>query len=430
MNNRYDLFDNELFKNNRRRLARELKPHSVAIFRSNDMMPKSGDLLFKYRQNADFFYLTGIDQEDCILMVYPDCVKEKFREVLFIKKTNEHIQVWEGYKYSKEDATKVSGIENVIWLDDMAAPHNELILLADNIYLNNNENDRFVSDVVYADLRHAHELRARYPNHNYCRVAPIMKKLRMKKSEAEITAIRMACDITKTALERVCRFVKPGVMEYEIEAEIIHEFTRRRANGHAYEPIIASGASACILHYNANNLPCQAGDVILMDFGSEYANYASDLTRCVPVSGRFTPRQADVYNAVLRVMKGATQMLVPGTLLEEYNKEVGKMMESELIGLGLLDKTAVKNQDPNAPLYKEYFMHGTSHHMGLDVHDLMHRYEPLRAGMVLTCEPGIYIPKEGLGIRLENDILVTDNAPIDLMGNIPLELAHIEDLMN
>jgi Xaa-Pro aminopeptidase len=430
MNNKYDLFNNDFFKQNRRRFARELKPNSVAIFRANDVMPRSGDLMFKFCQNADFFYLTGIDQEDCILMIYPDCVKDKFREVLFVKQTNDHIQVWEGYKYNKEDARKVSGIENVIWLDDMAAPYNELILLADNIYLNNNENDRYVSDIAYNDLRLAHELRYKYPNHNYFRSAPIMKKLRMIKSQHEITAIQQACDITEKAFRRVLGFTKPGVTEYEIEAEIIHEFIRNRANGHAYDPIIASGASACILHYNANNLVCKAGDVILMDFGCEYGNYASDLTRCIPVSGKFTDRQRNVYNAVLNVMKEATQMLVPGTTLVEYNAEVGKIMESELIGLGLIDKTDVKNQDPENPLYKKYFMHGTSHHMGLDVHDLMNRYDPMRAGMVFTCEPGIYIPEEGLGIRLENDILVTDHAPIDLMANIPLEAAHIEDLMN
>lgn len=430
MNNRYDLFNTEFFQANRRRFAREMKPNAVAVFQSNDMMPRSADLTFTFRQNPDMFYLTGIDQEACTLLLFPDCVKEKEREILFVPFADEHTLIWEGYKYTLDDAQRVSGIKNVKWASELPKVLNELALLADNIYLNTNENDRFVSDVRYADLRLVTDLRNRFPLHHYFRAAPIMKKLRMIKSSHEITAIQEACNITEKAFRRTLQFTKPGVFEYEIEAEIIHEFIRNRANGHAYNPIIASGNNANVLHYNANNCECKAGEVILMDFGSEYANYASDLTRCIPVSGKFTKRQAAVYNAVLKVMKEATQLLVPGNNLTDYNMEVGKIMESELIGLKLLDKTDVANQNPDAPLYKQYFMHGTSHHMGVDVHDLMNRYDTFKAGMVFTCEPGIYIPAEGLGIRLENDILITDHQPIDLMASIPLEAEHIEELMS
>ena len=430
MNQRYDLFDPALFALNRQRLAAQMKPNSVAIFSANEMMPRSGDLVYPFRQNADMFYLTGIDQEDCMFVFFPDCVKEKFREVLILKKTSELIAIWEGYKYTKEDATKVSGIEKVIWDEDSANTLNELILLADNIYINTNENDRFDSHVPYLDLRFAHQMRFRYPNHHYERLAPVMKRLRCQKSAAEVAAIQQACNITEAAFRRVLGFVKAGVWEYEIEAEVTHEFMRSRANGHAYTPIIASGGNACVLHYIANNQQCKAGDVMLMDFGAEYANYSADMTRCIPVSGRFTARQKAVYNAVLRVMKEATAMLVVGNDIESYHKEVGKVMEAELIGLGLLNANEVAKQDPDAPLYKKYFMHGTSHHLGLDTHDLAHRYRPFLEGMVYTCEPGIYIPEENIGIRLENDILLTANGPRDLMQNIPLEAEHIEELMN
>ncbi len=430
MNNRYNLFNPEFFQANRRRFAREMKANAIAVFQSNDMMPRSADMTHTFRQNPDMFYLTGIDQESCTLLIYHDCVKEKEREILFVPFADEHTIIWEGYKYTLEDARKVSGIENVKWASELPKVMNELILLAENIYLNTNENDRFVTEVPYGDLRLVHDLRNKYPLHHFHRAAPIMKKLRMIKSSHEVEAISQACSITEKAFRRVMDFTKPGVFEYEIEAEIIHEFIKNRANGHAYNPIIASGNNANVLHYNANNCECKAGEVILMDFGSEYANYASDLTRCIPVSGTFTKRQKAVYNAVLKVMRDATQMLVPGNNLVDYNAEVGKIMESELIGLGLLDKTDVANQNPESPLYKKYFMHGTSHHMGVDVHDLMNRYDTFKAGMVFTCEPGIYIPAEGLGIRLENDILITDHGPIDLMATIPLEAEHIEELMN
>lgn len=427
---RYSTIDPELFKLNRRRFTRKMLPESIAIFHSNDLMPRNGDLYYPFRQNSDLFYLCGLDQAETVLVLFPDCVKEGFHELVFIKRTDEFIARWEGAKYTKEEASSISSIKKVYWLDEMDKILNELILLAKRIYVNTNENDRFNSEVISRDLRFTKKLMDRYPVHKYHRAQPIMKKLAMIKSSYEIELVQEAIGITSKAFRRVLEFVRPGVKEYEIEAEITHEFIRNKANGHAYEPIIASGANTCVLHYIKNNQVCQEGDLLLMDFGAEYANYAADLTRTIPISGQFTERQRSVYDAVLRVMKRAKPMLVPGGTLEEYHTEVGKMMEKELLALGLLDKTDIKNQDSKYPAYKKYFMHGTSHHLGLDVHDLSHRYAPLQAGMLFTCEPGIYIPKEKIGIRIENDILVTDNDPIDLMANIPIEADEIEELMH
>lgn len=427
---RYKPVDPELFKHNRKRFMRKMQPDSIAIFHSNDLMPRNGDTFFPFRQNSDLFYLSGLDQPETILVLFPDCIKEGFQEVAFIKRTDEYTAIWEGEKYSKEQARQVSGLARVYWLDEMDHILNELILLSKRIYINTNENDRFNSEVVSRDLRFARRLMERYPAHKYHRAQPILKKMAMIKSHYEISLLQEAMDITARAFQRVLEVVKPGLMEYEIEAEITHQFIRSGANGHAYEPIIASGANTCVLHYTRNNQRCQNGDLLLMDFGAEYANYAADLTRTVPVNGQFSNRQRAVYEAVLRVLKGARQMLVPGLTLQEYHKEVGKMMESELLSLKLIDKTDIKNQDPDYPAYKKYFMHGTSHHLGLDVHDLASRYAPIQAGMVFTCEPGIYIREEGLGIRLENNILVTDTEPMDLMANIPIEADEIEELMN
>lgn len=427
---KYTTLNPSLFRLNRERFMRSMKPNSIAVFHSNDMMPRNGDGFFPFRQNSDLFYLSGIDQEETVLVLYPDCVKEKHQEVLFVKKTNEHIAVWEGHKYTKKEASEASGIKTIAWLDNMDSILNELILLAENVYLNGNENDRYFSDVPSRNERFGKAMMSRYPFHTYLRSQPIMKKLCMIKSPHEVEIIQQACNITEKAFRRVLGFVQPNVMEYEIEAEIIHEFIRNRATDHAYTPIIASGKNACVLHYIENNRICRDGDLILMDFGAEYANYAADLSRTIPVNGRFTDRQRAVYNSVLHVKNEATKMLVPGTTLQEYQKEVCKIMESELIGLKLIDKTDVKNQDPKKPLYKEYFMHGTSHHLGLDVHDLGNRYAPMQAGMVFTCEPGIYIPKENFGIRLEDDILVTDRGPQNLMASIPVEVEEIEELMN
>lgn len=426
---KYPTIDSSLFIANRAGFTSRMKPASIAFFNANDEMPRNGDANFLFRQNSDLFYLSGIDQEQTVLVLFPDAPLPRFREILFIRKTNEHIAVWEGHKYSKEEARAASGVSSVYWLEDYNSIVPMLLNHAENIYVNINENDRFSSEVPYRDLRFARDLQLRCPGHRFERCGPILAGLRSVKHDIEIKLMQRAIDITEKAFRRVLRFVRPGVMEYEIEAEITHEFIRKRANGHAYTPIIASGASACILHYNDNNRECRAGEVILLDFGAEYANYAADLTRCVPVSGEFTERQRDVYNAVLRVMKAATSMLVPGNTIEAYHAEVGKMMEEELIGLGLLNLNDVKNQNPEMPLYKKYFMHGTSHFLGLDVHDIGDRYRPMEPGMVFTCEPGIYIPEEGLGIRLENDILVTTKDPVDLMAAIPLEVEDVEELM-
>lgn len=407
-----------------------MKPNTVAIFNSNDQMPRSGDSFHNFRQNAGLLYLSGIDQEETMLLIFPDSPKEGHKEVLLIRRTNEHLAVWEGHKYTKEEARQTSGIEKVYFLDEAEALVNELILLSDGIYLNLNENDRFLSPVEYRDLRYARDIRQRYPAHAIYRTQPVLKKLQTVKSQWEIDATQHCIDITGKAFRRVLEFVKPGVWEYEVEAEIIHEFIRNRATGHAYTPIIGSGKNACVLHYVENNQQCQAGEVLLMDFGCEYANYNADLTRSIPVSGTFTDRQRAVYNSVLQVLKEARAMLVPGTTLEEYNKEVGKIMESELLGLGLISKDDIEKQDKNWPAYKKYFMHGTSHHLGLDVHDIMFRYEPFRAGNLFTCEPGIYIPEENLGIRIENNILITDHGPVDMFKDIPMEAEEIEELMN
>lgn len=427
---KYLPIDNNLFILNRKNFVSRLKPHSIALFNANDEYTRSGDQNFVFKQNADFFYLSGIDQEQSILLLFPDCPNPLYREVLFLRQTNEHIAVWEGHKYTKDEARQASGINNVFWLHDFDAILHSIINYAEHIYINTNENDRFLPGVPYRDLRVLADLRAKYPLHHYERSAPILRDLRVIKSATEIELTQKACNITGDAFNRVLKFVKPGVTEYEIEAEITHEFIRQRATGHAYTPIIASGKNAIVLHYIDNNQVCNEGDVILFDFAAEYANYNADLSRSIPVNGRFTPRQRQVYDAVLRVMKQATQMIVAGTVWNEYHDEVGKIMTGELVDLGLLDRHDVEKQDPKAPVYKRYFMHGTSHHLGLDVHDYASRYKPFEVGNILTCEPGIYIAEEGLGIRLENDILITEGGNRDLMAHIPLEAEHIEDLMN
>jgi Xaa-Pro aminopeptidase len=427
---KYPAPEASLFILNRNNFNKQLKPKSVAVFNANDEQLRSGDQNFIFRQNPDLFYLSGIDQEQTILLLFPDCPNPLYKEVLFLRQTNEHIAVWEGHKYTKEEARKVSGIQQVFWLEEFWNVLQSIIHYADHIYLNTNENDRYVHTVPYRDLRFIQELKERYPLHQYERSAVIMRNLRPVKSAVEVELTKKACQITRDAFVRVLKFTKPGVNEYEIEAEIIHEFIRQGATGHAYNPIIASGANANILHYNDNNQICQSGDVILFDFGAEYANYNADMSRSIPVNGRFTNRQKEVYQAVLRVMRAATKLLVAGTIWNEYHEEVGRIMESELIGLGLLDKHAVAKQDSAAPLYKKYFMHGTSHHLGLDVHDFASRYKAFEAGNILTCEPGIYIPEEGLGIRLENNILITANGNIDLMADIPVEAEEIEEIMN
>lgn len=426
---KYTPIDASLFAANRQHFMARMKPGSIAFFNANDEMPRNGDLTYLFRQNSDLFWLSGIDQEQTILVLFPDAPLPRYREILFLRKTNEHIAIWEGHKYTKEEARQASGIQSVYWLDDYNSIVPMLMNHTVHVYTNLNENDRYSSDVPYRDLRFTRDLQVRYPAHFFERSGPILAQLRAIKADIEIKQIQKAIDITEKAFRRVLRFVKPGVKEYEIEAEIIHEFIRKRANGHAYTPIIASGKNACVLHYNDNNQECLSGDVILLDFGAEYANYAADLTRSIPVNGEFTERQRDVYNAVLRVMRQATKLLVPGNTIEKYHAEVGKIMEGELLGLGLISKEDIRDQNPEWPAYKKYFMHGTSHFLGLDVHDIGNRYEPMQPGMVFTCEPGIYIPEEGLGIRIENDILVTTKDPVDLMASIPVELEEIEEAM-
>lgn len=427
---KYHPIDAPLFVGNRQRLVNLLKPKSVAILNANDILPTNADGTMRFRQNNDLFYLSGIDQEETILLLFPDCPDEKHREVLFLRETNERIAVWEGYKYTKEHARQVSGIQTIYWLSQFDNILKTLVFEAENLYLNTNEHTRASVETQTRDARFIRQMQRRFPLHRYERLAPLMHGLRAIKQPQELDLLREAIRITEDGFRRLLGFVKPGVWEYEIEAELLHEFVRQRSQGFAYEPIVASGASACVLHYVANNQQCQPGDVILLDVAAEYANYNADLTRCLPVSGRFTDRQRAVYAAVLRVMREAKMMLRPGTIWDEYHKEVGKIMESELKGLELLTQKEIDDQNPNWPAYKKYFMHGTSHFLGLDVHDVGNKYRPFEPGMVFTCEPGIYIPEEGLGIRLENNVLITENGNVDLMDRIPVEAEEIEELMN
>lgn len=427
---KYQPLSSTLYIKNRKKLAEKMVKNSVAIFNSNDIMPTNADGTMKFRQNNDLFYLCGIDQEETILLLAPDCPNPNYKEVLFLRETNEHIAVWEGHKYTKEEAEATSGIQNIQWLGAFEQIFNTVMALSDQVYLNTNEHLRAGSQVETRDARFIQSCKEQFPLHAYARLAPVMHELRGVKEQEEIDQLQIACDITEKGFRRILKFVKPGVTEYEIEAEYLHEFVRNRSKGFAYEPIIASGASACVLHYIENNKACNPGELLLMDVGAEYGNYNADMTRTIPVSGKFTDRQKAVYNAVLRVQREAMNILRPGTTIQDYHKEVGLIMQSELIGLGLIDQTDVKNQDPNWPAYKKYFMHGTSHHLGLDVHDVGTMYGPIKPGMVFTVEPGIYIQEEGLGIRLENDIVIQENGYFDLMRDIPIEADEIEELMN
>lgn len=427
---KYPTIDQSLFILNRKNFNKHLKNNSLAIFNASDEFPRSGDQNFVFKQNPDLFYLSGIDQEQTILLLYPDCPNPLYREVLFLRQTNDHIKVWEGYKYTKEQAKAASGIQAVYWLEDFDNILHSIVNYADHIYLNTNENDRYSPEVPYRDLRFIEKIKSKYPLHYFERSAPIMRGLRAVKSQVEVELTQKACAITRDAFIRVLKFTKPGVKEYEIEAEIIHEFIRQGGTGHAYTPIIASGHNANILHYNDNNQTCKDGDIILFDFGAEYANYNADMSRSIPVNGRFTPRQKEVYSAVHHVMKESIKLIGEGVLWNSYHEQVGEVMTEQLINLGLITTEEVKNQNPAWPAYKKYFMHGTSHHLGIDVHDFAGRYTPFATGNILTVEPGIYIPEEGLGIRLENNILITANGNVDLMADIPLEAEEIEDIMN
>jgi Xaa-Pro aminopeptidase len=426
---KYQAIDNTLFRENRKKFRNHLKPNSMALFMSNDVMPTNADGSMGFRQNSDLFYLSGIDQEETILVIFPDAKDARHREILFVKETSALIAIWEGAKLNKTETTTTSGVETVYWFHEFEKIMTPYFAQAENLYLNSNEHTRRHNDTETAQDRFNKMIMSQYPLHRYERSAPIMHSIRAVKSAIEVDLIQLACDITEKGFRRVLGFIRPGVWEYEIEAELIHEFVRNRSQGFAYGPIVASGENACVLHYVENNRKCKDGDVILLDVAAEYANYASDLTRTVPVNGKFTRRQRNVYEAVLRVHKAAVKWLVPGQTFEKYNKLVGEMMTDELLRLRLLKKSDLNKQNPSSPAYKKYFMHGTSHFLGLDVHDVGFFHVPMKAGMVFTVEPGIYIPEEGLGIRIENNILITSKGQIDLMKNIPIEAEEIESLM-
>lgn len=408
-----------------------MQGNTLAVFNSNDIYPVSADSTLPFAQHRDILYLSGVDQEESILVLFPNASDAKHREVLFLKETSDLIAIWEGEKLTKEAAFEVSGIKTVYWIHQFDTIFRQMMAEAEGIYLNTNEHLRHSTVTETREERFIKKVKADYPAHQVHKSAPILHRIRSVKEQEELDLMQIACNITKKGFERIARFTQPDVWEYEIEAELIHEFIRNKSKGFAYTPIIASGPSACVLHYIENNKQCKAGDVILLDVAAEYANYSSDLSRSIPVSGRFTARQKEVYNAVLHVKKEAEKMLVPGTMLAEYQQEVGRIMEAELVKLKLLDQTDIKNQNPEWPAYKKYFMHGTSHFIGLDTHDVGLWNEPIKANMVFTCEPGIYIPEEGLGIRLEDNLVVQEKGPVfNLMGDIPIEADVIEELMN
>lgn len=428
---KYHSINNQLFIKNRAKFIAQMKSNSIAVFNSNDVFTTGADSTLPFHQHRDIFYLSGVDQEESILVLFPSAINPKHREILFVTETNDHIAIWEGAKLTKEQATVTSGIETVYWLSDFEKVFFDLMTESETIYFNTNEHYRQSVVLETREDRFIKKVKENFPAHNWAKSFPILQEIRGVKEQEEIDLIQTACSITEKGFRRILDFVKPGVMEYEIEAEYMHEFLRNRSKGFAYTPIVGSGYNACVLHYIENNQICKSGDMLLMDVGAEYANYSSDMTRTIPVSGKFTDRQRAVYNAVNNVKDAATNMLIPGTIWAEYHKEVGKVMTSELLGLGLIDKADVQNEDPNWPAYKKYFMHGTSHHMGLDTHDYGALKTPMKANMVFTVEPGIYIPEENMGIRLEDDVVIQETgSPINLMKNIPILAEEIEDLMN
>lgn len=426
---RYQPLPSELYVTNRQRLNALLPPRSLVILHANDVLPTNADGSLGFVQNSDLFYLSGIDQEETILVLFPDAADPKQREMLFVRETNETIAVWEGEKLSKERASSYSGITRVHWLQDFETQFRAVMCQADQVFLNSNEHMRATIPTETREHRFTLRCQGEYPLHEYRRLAPLMHDLRCIKQAAELASLNEAIRITSDGFNRLLKFVKPGVHEFEIEAELAHEFIRQRARGFAYTPIIGSGANACVLHYITNHCQCQDGELLLLDIAANYGNYNADLTRTIPVNGKFTPRQRQVYEAVLRVFKKCCEMLRPGVIIREYQEQVGLLMTEELIGLGLLKREDVEKQDPEKPLYKKYFPHGTSHHLGIDVHDVGHTWKPIRPGMVFTVEPGIYIREEGMGIRLENDILIGEHGNTDLMAHIPIEVDEIEALM-
>lgn len=419
----------EIFVTNRKRFVKEMQPNSIAIFVSNDEVPSNADALHSFKQNSDLYWLSGIGQEDSMVILFPDNPDPKYREVLVLVRPNELKEKWDGKRLRRNEATAISGIQTIVWLDSLDAMLQTWIHLADNIYLDSNENDRKASLVQTRDYRYIAEMKARYPLHNYLRAAKILKELRGIKTPLEIEVVQQAIDITHKTFERLLRFIKPGVMEYEIEAEIFHSFLSQRSAGPAYGSIIASGDRARTLHYVSNNQECKDGELILMDFGAEYGGYNADLTRTVPVNGKFTKRQKQVYNACLHLHNYAKSLLKPGITIVDYTEKVGEEATQEFLKIGLLKKTDVKNEDPENRAYRKYLYHGISHHLGIDVHDLGTRTEPIKAGMLLTVEPGIYIEEEQMGVRIENNIWITKNGNKDLFEKIPITVEEIERLM-
>lgn len=406
-----------------------LKGSSIAILHSNDIMPTNADGTMPWKQNSDLYYLSGIDQEESVLILFPEAAEQKDREILFVRKTNGQLAIWEGEKLSKQQASELSSVSNVQWTNSFESTLHRLIQQAEHVYFNINEHLRAEMAVETRDSRLLKKCKEAYPLHKYERLAPLMHQLRVIKDQEEIHMIQKACDITEAGFRRVLNFVKPGVGEWQIEAEYIHEFLRRKSMGFAYSPIIASGKNACVLHYIKNNQTCEDGDLILMDVAAEYGNWNSDMTRTIPVNGKFTKRQREVYESVLRVLRMSNEIMRPGVTPKDYQKQTIELVEMELIQLGLINAEDAKGQDDSKPLVKKYFMHSTSHHLGLDVHDVCPANEPFAEGMVLTIEPGIYIPEENIGVRLENNVLIGKDKNIDLMGNIPIEADEIETLM-
>ena len=422
------LFSSELFTLNRARLAKMLIPNSLAVLNANDILPTNADGTLSLCPNSDLFYLSGVDQEETILLLYPDAHEENMREILFLRETSELLATWEGHKLTKEEAREISGIKRVEWLSEFRPLFHRLMCECEHVFLNTNEHKRAVIEVQTRDARFVEDTQRRYPLHDYQRLARLMHQLRVVKSEQEIDALRRACAITKAGFVRVCRFVKPGVNETEVEAEYAHEFIRAGGD-FAYWPIIASGKNACVLHYTQNDQTCRKGDLLLLDVAARYANYNADLTRTIPVSGKFSRRQKQVYQAVLRVLRGASKAATPGKLPKQWQKDAEALMEKELLDLGLLRPSDIRKQDPDKPALKKYFMHGVGHPLGLDVHDVGLTTQPIQPGWVLTVEPGIYLPGEGFAVRLENNILVQESGNIDLMADIPIEVDEIERLM-
>ncbi len=425
---RYAPIDPQLFVENRTRLKQLLPPRSLAVVNANDILPSNADGTLGYVQNADLFYLTGIDQEETILLLFPDAHDEKLREILFLREPNETLATWEGHKLTKEVARKRTGIKEVRWLTEFPMVFRGLMCEAEQAFLNSNEHKRASAEVETRDERFVQRVRRQFPLHNFQRLARLMHQLRVVKSAFEIELIRKATALTARGFGRVLKYVKPGVNEVEIEAEFAHEFIRG-GGGFAYGPIIASGANACVLHYMENDQVCKKGQLLLLDVAASYANYRSDLTRTIPVNGRFSRRQREIYEAVLRVMRASIALAVPGKLPLLWQKEAEALMQKELLGLGLLTKSQIRKQDPDKPALKKYFMHGVGHPMGLDVHDVGFTTEPMQEGWVMTVEPGIYLKEEGFAVRLENDIVVTARGPVDLMADIPVEVKDIEAAM-